>query len=96
LDGEWDLTRRDELLALVVSLAPETPAVIDLRQCSYADSTVLGVLAGLRLKFGRVPITLLAPQPQVRRVLQIVNFDKLFTIAEDGDAPGGGQDQGSD
>jgi hypothetical protein len=40
LDGEWDLSRRDELIGLCSTLAKDGPATIDLRDCRYADSTV--------------------------------------------------------
>ncbi|MBV8531036.1 MAG: STAS domain-containing protein [Candidatus Eremiobacteraeota bacterium] len=83
LTGEWDLARKDELIAALALLTMDGPAVIDLRGVTYADSTVLGVLGALRLKFRAVPITLLGAQTQLLKVLKIAGFDKLFHIVDD-------------
>jgi anti-anti-sigma factor len=83
LDGEWDLNRRDELLALIGTLTTDGPATVDLRGCTYADSTVLSCLFALKTKFEEVPITLLGPSPQLRRILQIVAFEQLFQIVDE-------------
>jgi anti-anti-sigma factor len=82
LEGEWDLDRKDELATLLERLTKDRPATIDVRGVSYADSTMLSLLARLALRFEGVAITLVAPQPQVLRVLKIANFDKLFQIVE--------------
>jgi anti-anti-sigma factor len=83
LEGEWDLSRKAELIALLSTLTKDGPATIDLRGCTYADSTVLSILAALRLKFQEVPITLLGARPQLRRVLKIALFDQLFNIVDE-------------
>ena len=81
-DGEWDLGRRDELADLLSQLNPDDPATIDLRGCTYADSTVLSALVTLRAKFRNIPVTLLGPSAGLRRILKIANFDGLFRIVE--------------
>lgn len=81
LDGEWDFSRKQQLVELVATLNGDKPATIDLSACTYADSTVLGIFVGLKRKFGDVPITLLAPNPHILRILKIVGFDKIFPIA---------------
>lgn len=83
LDGEWDFFRKEQLLEMVGELNSDRPALIDLRRCTYADSTVLGVLVALKKKFGNVPITLLGPHSHVLRILKVVGFDKLFAIRTD-------------
>jgi anti-anti-sigma factor len=83
LEGEWDLSRKAELITLLGTLTKRGPATIDLRGCTYVDSTVLSVLAALRLKFQEVPITLLGVRPQLLRVLKIALFDQLFNIVDD-------------
>ncbi|HYL27989.1 MAG TPA: STAS domain-containing protein [Candidatus Nitrosotalea sp.] len=83
LDGEWDFSRKDELAALLGTLERDGAATIDIKGVSYADSTLLSVLAALRMKFAEVPITLLGPQPQIRRLLKLVQFDKLFNVVDD-------------
>lgn len=82
LEGEWDLARRQELEALLSRLRMDGEATIDLRGCTYADSTVLSALAILRVKFADVPVTLFGPSPQLHRLLKLANFDKLFRITE--------------
>lgn len=64
LDGEWDLTRKDELITLLSGLTLGRPATIDMSGCTYADSTVLSALALLRRTFEDVPIILITPQEQ--------------------------------
>lgn len=83
LEGEWDLARRDELQALCALLSSERPATIDIRGLTYADSTVLSALATLAVRFNGATITLLGPTPQIKRLLLMVNFDKLFRIVEE-------------
>lgn len=84
LDGEWDLSRRTELLGLCDGLTRDSAATIDLRGCEYLDSTVLSILAALRMKFAEVPITLLGPTRTVLKVLKIVGFERLFRIVDAG------------
>lgn len=80
LEGEWDLSRKDELTALLATLTRDEPATIDLSGVTYLDSTALNALVMLRLKFNGLPVTLVGPNKSVRRVLKIVNFDKIFQI----------------
>jgi anti-anti-sigma factor len=80
LHGEYDLSRKDELNELLAALPRDEAATIDLRGVTYADSTFLAALATLALRFQGVVITIMCPQPQILRVLKIVNFDKLFRI----------------
>lgn len=82
LDGEWDLTRREELAALMGRLSLDGEATIDFRGCTYADSTVLSALAILRARFADKAVTLLGPSSQVKRILKIANFDRLFRIVD--------------
>lgn len=86
LEGEWDLSRRDELAALLAPLVPDGPITIDMQRTTYADSTVLAALVALTTRLQAAPITLLYPQPQILRVLKIANFDKIFAIVEAGEA----------
>jgi anti-anti-sigma factor len=83
LEGESDLSLKAELIELLGALNKDGPATIDLRECTFADSTVLGILAALRLKFQEVPITLLGAQPQISRLLKIALFDQFFNIVDE-------------
>jgi anti-anti-sigma factor len=84
LEGEWDLARKEELEELLGRLSLDGDATIDMRGCTYADSTVLAALAAIRAKFADKQVTLLGPSRQLVRVLKIANFDRLFRIL-DGD-----------
>jgi anti-anti-sigma factor len=80
LDGEYDLTRKDELALLFASLDGDGPVIIDLAKVTYMDSTVLRELAALRTKSDRRSITLAGVNQHLRRIFEVVNFDQIFTI----------------
>ncbi len=82
LAGELDLSRKGELKRLFDPLQKDGPLTIDLRQVTYADSTFLHLLASLAVRFQGAPITLLGATPPLRRLFEIVRFDKLFQIAD--------------
>ncbi|MBV8067782.1 MAG: STAS domain-containing protein [Candidatus Eremiobacteraeota bacterium] len=82
LDGEYDLARKDEVAKLFDSLDGDGPVIIDLAKVTYMDSTVLHELAALRLKSDGRSITLVGVNPHLRRVLDVVNFDRIFDIEE--------------
>ena len=84
LKGEWGLDRKDELRAVFDSLWERKPATIDMRELSYFDSTGVNLLAQVLVRFGKTPVTLLGPNPFIRRVLHIMRFDELVQIV-DGD-----------
>lgn len=83
LEGELDIARKEELERLFDSIQKDGPLTIDLRHVAYADSTFLNLLASLALRFQEVPIRLLGATPNVRRVLGVVQFDKLFQIVDE-------------
>jgi anti-anti-sigma factor len=80
LEGEWDLSRKDELSRLLDSLEPDGRATIDLADVTYVDSTFLNLLASLRLRLAGAEITLLHPSEHLLRVLKLMKFDRLFQI----------------
>lgn len=55
---------------------------IDLSETDYMDSSALGMLLVLRDKVGenKDAITIKNPKPEVRKILEIANFDRLFTL----------------
>jgi len=57
--------------------------VIDLQQTDYVDSSALGMLLVLRDKMSeaRQAIKIINVQPEVKKILQIANFDKLFMLS---------------
>ena len=56
--------------------------IVDLGAAEYMDSSALGMLLLLREFAGgdEADIQLLAPNAEIRNVLDIANFGKLFTI----------------
>lgn len=57
---------------------------IDLKALKYIDSTGLGILVGVlkRVRERGGNVVLLNPQPQVRKLLRITSFDKVFLVKE--------------
>ncbi|BCG64553.1 MAG: HptB-dependent secretion and biofilm anti anti-sigma factor [Methyloprofundus sp.] len=55
---------------------------IDLGRTEYVDSSALGMLLVLRDKVGdnQAAIRIVNARPDVKKILQIANFDKLFTL----------------
>ena len=78
LNGEYDLTRKDEIAGLFGSIDGESSVVIDMTTVTYIDSTFLRELSMLRLRGGARSITLVGGNEHVRRVLKIVNIDASF------------------
>ena len=81
LAGEYDLTRKDELARALATLDADAEIVIDMRDVTYIDSTVLRELAALHLRDPQRSVSLLGVKPPIRRVLSIVGFDRLLNIA---------------
>ena len=88
LEGDWDLSRSEELSSLFGALRSDEPAVIDMSRATYIDSTVLQQLALVRQRFNGHPITLLASN-QIRRLLRVVGFDKIFRVVTASRSPRG-------
>ena len=82
LDGEWDLTRREEIAALFELSDGEAPLVIDMSALQYVDSSILHEIGRLRAANVRRSITLAGPNRHIQRVLHIVGFDRIFTLAD--------------
>ncbi|RLA19459.1 MAG: anti-anti-sigma factor [Gammaproteobacteria bacterium] len=55
---------------------------LDLRATEYVDSSALGMLLILRDKVGgdKGRVKILNASPEVKKVLTIANFEKLFTV----------------
>jgi len=56
--------------------------IVDLGKVDYMDSSALGMLLVLRDKVGerKGAITIKNAKPDVMKILQIANFDKLFNL----------------
>lgn len=82
LHGEYDLSRQEELAALLASLTGEQSIVLDMTHVTYVDSSFLNELGTLRSRFPESKITLQGVSPQLRRVLSLMRFETLFDIVD--------------
>lgn len=80
LDGEYDLTRREELREKLARLDGSCPIDIDLHDLRYADSSFFHVLAELRKTHPDCRIAISGASPMIRRLLKLLDFEKIFTI----------------
>lgn len=81
LSGEYDLRRRDEVRALFDGLT-SPHIVLDLSGVTYLDSSFLSALVLLRNRLPDCSITLYGPSPQVKRIFDIVDFGRIFSIVD--------------
>ena len=87
LDGELDLSRRDEIAAALPAAESISGAVINVATATYVDSTVLGALVKFRRAFinhgGNSDdlIVVLARDGPIRRAFERTGLDRLFSIA---------------
>jgi anti-anti-sigma regulatory factor len=82
LDGEYDLSRKEQVAALFGALPGDGPVTIDLSKVTYIDSTFLHELAALRLRFKEQSITLTGASAGVKRILKLVKFERLFVLVD--------------
>lgn len=82
LHGEYDLSRREELGALLASIDAGKPVILNLTRVTYVDSSFLNELGTLRSRLKESKITLLGVSPQLRRVLSLMRFDAIFDIVD--------------
>ncbi|WP_296253556.1 STAS domain-containing protein [Pseudomonas sp. UBA4194] len=84
ISGRFDFASHQDFRNAYEGVAePKSSAyVINLKDATYMDSSALGMLLLLRDHAGgdNARITLKNANPDVRKILAISNFDKLFTI----------------
>ncbi len=63
-------------------LHPNAKYIIDLSSTDYLDSSALGMMLLLREQVGedQADIAIIRCRPEIRRILEIVNFNQLFKI----------------
>jgi anti-anti-sigma factor len=82
LEGEYDLTRKDEVAAIFASIDDVGPIVIDMTNVTYIDSTILLALAKLKSRYDGRTIRIVGLSSHIRRVFAIVKFDELFELTD--------------
>jgi anti-anti-sigma factor len=90
--GELDLATRNEIENRLLELADTQPALIlDLRRCTFVDSSALGLVAQLYRRLadrnGHGPsLALLVGGESVRKVLELAALDRILPICADPEA----------
>jgi anti-anti-sigma factor len=86
LEGDWDISRRDELERLLEpAYGSPGDVILDMRAVDYADSTILAALVVLRnrRRSKGLPLpSLVVASRQVRRLLSISGLDEAFPTYE--------------
>lgn len=88
LEGEFTLdaaTRFKDAFAPYLETKQCAMVILDLEHVRFMDSTGIGCLVVLntRLQGLGVPLYLLKPSMQVRKVLELVQLSKFFTMIDD-------------
>jgi len=80
--GRFDFGKHQEFRNAYEANRPEL-VVVDLKDATYLDSSALGMLLMLRDHVGgdESEIRVVNTNPDVRKILAISNFDKLFDIS---------------
>lgn len=87
LSGRFDFNTHREFRSAVEALANETDVtevVVDFAEVDYLDSSALGMLLMLREKMNvaKKGLTISGVHGNVKQVLEIANFGRLFHIVE--------------
>jgi anti-anti-sigma factor len=89
--GELDLATREQIEPRLTALAKaESALVLDLRRCTFIDSSALALLARLHQEIsdrnGDSPgLALVIGNHDVRRILELSGLDQMLPIASDPD-----------
>lgn len=79
--GEVDIRSADEFgAAILAAYVPDRAITIDLSSCRYVDSSALAVLIRVRERCGEQVRLLIQDHSNVARLLDIVDFGRIFTI----------------
>jgi anti-anti-sigma factor len=79
-NGELDIWKESEVEARLSVLDGGAPIVIDLSDVRYLDSAFLSALVRLRRRLPANAITLVVEAPSVRRIFELTEMHRLFTI----------------
>lgn len=86
LTGELDLLMKPRLLDLVrEAVLHDLPVVVDTRQVTFMDSSVIATLSRL-VQAAKRPLTFIDPAPVVRFLLEVTGIGALVDIVDEKDA----------
>lgn len=83
LQGEYDLFRREELLATLEAIPICDIAIIDMRQVTHIDATVLTSFLKLERRLrknGKGIVRILGLKPSLYRLFQITGLHCIFEV----------------
>ncbi len=83
VSGRFDFGIHQEFRkATEQATAAVSTIIVNMAQVSYLDSSALGMLLVLRDKVGesKSAVRIKGANPEVKKILAIANFDKLFTL----------------
>ena len=85
IKGRFDFAKHQQFRESYEKLSDKRPSsiVVDLKEATYLDSSALGMLLLLRDHAGgdESDVRLINSSSDVRKILAISNFDKLFDIS---------------
>lgn len=82
VDGRFDFNLHHEFRKAYQGLPVTTRFIVDLKNATYMDSSAMGMLLLLREYAGKenADIRLVNCNPEIKKVLEISNMDKLFPM----------------
>lgn len=82
VDGRFDFSLHKDFRDAYRNQSPSAKYIIDMGNTDYMDSSALGMLLLLREHAGgdKSNIVITGCQPDIKKILTISNFQKLFTI----------------
>jgi anti-anti-sigma factor len=79
-NGELDIWKERDVEARFSAVDGSAPVVVDLSAVRYLDSAFLSALVRLRRRLPSSSITLVVATPSVRRILELTDMHRLFSI----------------
>lgn len=87
--GEIDLYTAPEFKRHLIGVAKDGAAslIVDLGECSFIDSTALGILieANRRLEGSMRSLVVISDDRNIRKVFEVTGLDRVFTICRSRD-----------
>lgn len=82
ISGRFDFSVQSEFRQAYENTPPSNLFVLDFSEAEYMDSSALGMLLLLRDYAGGedARIEIKNPRPEIRNILEISNFQKLFKV----------------
>ena len=81
ISGNFDFASHAEFRKAYIDADSSLSVIIDMRTTEYMDSAALGMLLLLEEHFPGKKIQLINTNEFIRKVLEIANFDKKFSIS---------------